>query len=509
MSPDRIRPGSARRQGEPEHPEPAPDTTLETEEASAQAPTVDPSEEAAVVGVPRSASDDGLAAPPEVQGAGERTSDTVDEAEEDLGPGGVDEALYIAASRPPVQHGRFRRLYYGETSFDFVRRKHFWFTISSVIILAGVISLGVRGLNLSIDFVGGTSWTINSTTLQVPATETAVANAGLSGATVVVLGTGSSQSIEVQAKLPKNESSATQNTQANDIAGIIAKLAHQPVGNVSIESVGPSWGGQVTHKAIIALIVFFILIALYISIFFEWRMAFAAIVAVVHDVLVTVGVYSLSGFLVTPDTIVAFLTILGYSLYDTIVVFDRIRDNVKNLSVRDRLTFSDMVNLSMNQTLARSVNTSLVAIMPILAVLVLGAQILGATTLQYFGLALLVGLTTGAYSSIFIASPLVAVMKEREPRYRQLRERLELRGGSRWLLSAADVARGIGSDDRELMSRGAQRRAEARLRASGEPSADGASNGAATSVAPSRSAAATRAAQRRPAQRSRRKGGRR
>ena len=140
------------------------------------------------------------------------------------------------------------------------------------------------------------------------------------------------------------------------------------------------------------------------------------------------------------------MTILGYSLYDTIVVFDRVRDNARHLSIRDRLTFSDIVNLSMNQTLARSINTSSVAIMPILSILVIGAQLLGATTLQYFGLALLVGLTTGAYSSIFIASPLVAVMKEREPRYRQLRERIELRGPSAWLLSPADVARGFGSD---------------------------------------------------------------
>ena len=209
-----------------------------------------------------------------------------------------------------------------------------------------------------------------------------------------------------------------------------------------MESVGPSWGGEITRKALIALIVFFILIALYISIFFEFRMAIAAIIAVAHDVLVTVGIYSLSGFEVTPDTVVAFLTILGYSLYDTIVVFDRIRDNVKNLSVRDRMTFSDVVNLSMNQTLARSLNTSLVAIMPILAVLVLGAEILGASTLQYFGLALLVGLATGAYSSIYIASPLVAVMKEREPRYAQLRERLALRGVDRVLLSASEVATG-------------------------------------------------------------------
>ena len=192
------------------------------------------------------------------------------------------------------------------------------------------------------------------------------------------------------------------------MASRLGSLTHQSAQTVSIDSVGPTWGSQITHKAVVALIVFFILIALYISIFFEWRMAFAAIVAVLHDILVTVGIYSLTGLEVTPDTVVAFLTILGYSLYDTIVVFDRVRDNTKNLTLRDRLTYSDIVNASMNQTLARSINTSLVAVMPILAVLVLGAEILGATTLQYFGLALLVGLTTGAYSSIFIASPLVA-----------------------------------------------------------------------------------------------------
>ena len=197
---------------------------------------------------------------------------------------------------------------------------------------------------------------------------------------------------------------------------------------MNVEHVGPSWGSQITNKALEALIVFFILVSVYISIFFEWRMALAAILAMFHDILVTVGVYSLVGFDVTPDTVVAFLTILGYSLYDTIVVFDRVRDNAHHLAQRDRIVFSDLINLSMNQTLARSLNTSLVAILPILSVLVLGAQILGATTLQYFGLALLIGLTTGAYSSIFIASPLVAMMKEREPHYRQLTERLHKRG---------------------------------------------------------------------------------
>jgi preprotein translocase subunit SecF len=344
-------------------------------------------------------------------------------------------------------HGAFRRLYYGETTFDFVRRKKIWFTISTVVILLGVLSLSLRGLNYSIEFVGGSSWTVSSPTLTVQQTTSAMTAAGLTGETVVSLGQNSDRSIEVQAKLPKGQSAAEQSNTASKIQAALQKVAHKSsINDVSVETVGPSWGGQITQKAVIALIVFFILVSLYISLFFEWRMALAAILAVLHDILVTVGIYSISGFLVTPDTVVAFLTILGYSLYDTIVVFDRVRDNVKNLSVRDRLTFSDIVNLSMNQTAARSINTSLVAIMPILSVLLIGAELLGATTLQYFGLALLVGLTTGAYSSIFIASPLVAFMKERQPKYVELRKRIELRGPSAWLLSPAEVARGFSAD---------------------------------------------------------------
>jgi preprotein translocase subunit SecF len=358
-----------------------------------------------------------------------------------------DELEELSHKSADPSHGVFKRLYYGETTFDFVRRKRIWFALSAVVILAGVISLSIRGLDLSIEFVGGTSWTVSSQTLTVQQAQTALNATGLSGETIVSIGSGSARSIEVQSKLPKGQSASVHQTQADRVQAALQKVAGKSsINDVSVESVGPSWGGQITQKAIIALIVFFILIALYISIFFEWRMAVAAIVAVIHDILLTVGIYSVIGFLVTPDTVVAFLTILGYSLYDTIVVFDRIRDNVQHLSIRDRLTFSDIVNLSMNQTLARSINTSLVAIMPILSILVIGAQFLGATTLQYFGLALLVGLTTGAYSSIFIASPLVAVMKEREPRYRQLRERIELRGPSAWLLSPADVARGFGGD---------------------------------------------------------------
>jgi preprotein translocase subunit SecF len=168
-------------------------------------------------------------------------------------------------------------------------------------------------------------------------------------------------------------------------------------------------------------------------------MAVAAFIAMVHDLLVTVGVYSLFGFQITPDTVIAILTILGYSLYDTVVVFDRVRDNTQNVLKSGNLTYSEMVNLSMNQTLARSINTSLVAILPVLSVLLIGADLLGATTLQNYGLALFVGLMSGAYSSIFIASPLLAVLKEREPRYRDLRDRV-LSRTDRQVLTASSAA---------------------------------------------------------------------
>ena len=186
---------------------------------------------------------------------------------------------------------------------------------------------------------------------------------------------------------------------------------------ISITTVGPTWGSSITDKAIEALIIFFIVVGIYISIRFEPKMALAAFIAMIHDVLVTVGIYSIFNFQVTPDTVVAILTILGYSLYDTVVVFDRVRDNTKGIGSSGRLTYPQLINLSMNQTLARSINTSMVAIIPVLAILLVGAQFLGATTLQSYGLALFVGLLSGAYSSIFIAAPVLSMLKERDERW--------------------------------------------------------------------------------------------
>jgi preprotein translocase subunit SecF len=319
--------------------------------------------------------------------------------------------------------GRFGRLYQGLTTVDFVGRKKIWFTASLVVILIGIGSLGVRGFNFGIDFKGGSSWEVLAPHSSISAMTTAVENAGLTNPTVEKLG---SQTYQITADL-NGDSTTTQTNITNAVVNAMAKEAGVASNQVSTSSVGPTWGSQVSSRALEALIIFFIAVVLYISIRFEPKMALAAFIAMIHDLLVTVGVYSLFGFQITPDTVIAILTILGYSLYDTVVVFDRVRDNSSSSTAilkTGSVTYGEMVNLSMNQTLARSINTSLVAILPVLAVLLVGADILGATTLQNYGLALFVGLMSGAYSSIFIASPLLAWMKEREPRYRELAERV-------------------------------------------------------------------------------------
>ena len=333
------------------------------------------------------------------------------------------------------------RLFRGGTSFDFIGKRKWWFGISAIIILAGLLSLGTRGLNLGIDFKGGQSWTISNTQLTVAQATTAAENAGVSQPTVVLLTNqlNHTKSVEVQADL-NSKSQADRTTIEKNVEANLAHAAHVSVNDISFSDVGATWGSQVTSKAIEALIVFFIAVVIYISVRFEFKMAVAALVAVIHDILITVGIYSLTGLQVTPDTVIAVLTVLGYSLYDTVVVFDRIAENAKGIGASGRITYSQTVNLSMNQTLARSINTSLVAIIPVLSILVVGSLVLGATTLEDFGLALVIGLTSGAYSSIFIASPLLAIMKEREPRYIAIRQRLETRGDRIGVLTPTSVA---------------------------------------------------------------------
>lgn len=336
--------------------------------------------------------------------------------------------------------GAYRRLFRGETSFDFAGRWRRWFAISGTVIVIGLLSLGVRGLNFSIDFKGGTQWTV-PTTASVSDARNAVGSvsSALRQATITQLTNRQNGQREISVKAAAKD---TQNdTEVAAVQASLAKMAHVPVSAVTLDDVGPSWGSDITDKAVKAVIIFLIAFSIYIWLRFEGKMALAALTALLHDILVTAGIYSLSGFQVSPDTVVAFLTILGYSLYDTIVVFDKIQENTKGLASAGRITYTDTVNLSMNQVLARSLNTSLVGVIPILSILVIGDGVLGATALEDFGLALLIGLVTGAYSSIFVASPIVALLKEREPRYAQIRDRLTKRtGGLAAPMSPAEAA---------------------------------------------------------------------
>jgi preprotein translocase subunit SecF len=310
------------------------------------------------------------------------------------------------------------RLYHGETNFDFIGRTRLWFLLSGLVILVGLASLFTRGLNLGIDFEGGTVWEVDANGHGVTDARDAVGEAGISDAEVQTLSSGKDERLRVSSEESSSEA-------RQDVSAALSKLTGESVDAVSVNSVGPSWGQEITGKAVRALVVFLVLITIYITIRFEWEMALATLAALVHDILVTIGVYSLFGFPVTPATVIAVLTILGYSIYDGIVVFDRVDENAKALAASGKTTYSGMVNDSLNEVLMRTLNTSITALLPILSLLVIGSLVLGATTLQEFALALFIGLASGAYSSIFIASPLLAILKEREPRWTALRKRLE------------------------------------------------------------------------------------
>ena len=323
------------------------------------------------------------------------------------------------SATPASSHGLLRRLYHGETTFDFIGRRRIGYALSGILLVITVISLFARGLNLGLDFKGGVAWEAPAKSgLSLSSARTILSDNGLKpgDAKLQTLRGTNGERIRIQV--------GDEPTEVKDnVRKALADKAGVDLQEVSLNTVSSSWGSEITKKAITALVVFFFAIALYITLRFEWRMAVGALAAVVHDVAISVGVYSVTGFEVTPATVIAFLTILGYSLYDTIVVFDKVHDNTRRLT-SGKVTYGDIVNLSMNQVLMRSINTSLAAILPVASLLVVGSWALGAIALQDFALALLVGLITGSYSSIFIATPILAALKEREPRYRALKERL-------------------------------------------------------------------------------------
>ena len=314
------------------------------------------------------------------------------------------------------RRGIFGRLYHGETSFDFVGKRKIGFAISITLILLTLGSLLTRGLNLGIDFEGGVAWQVpSSETMDVDAARSVLDDNGVptENAKVQTLTSGTTTSIRIQV----GDQTAEVRTKVQTDLAIKANV---DINEVSVSSVSSSWGRAITEKAIRALIAFMVLVGIYIAWRFEWRMAIAAILAMLHDVLISVGIYSLIGFEVTPATVVAFLTILGFSLYDTIVVFDKVKDNIEKFGP-SRTSMADITNVSMNQVLMRSLNTSLAAVLPVLSLLVLGSGVFGAIALREFAIALLVGLITGSYSSIYIASPLLTIFKQRESRYKNLK----------------------------------------------------------------------------------------
>jgi len=312
------------------------------------------------------------------------------------------------------------RLYRGEVSVNFVGRQRLWYTISGFILVISIVAVIVRGLSFSVDFKGGAVFTFPSSSATLSQVQAAVENGGVSGA-IIQQTHGQQSGWQVQTKaLTGAETIKLEQTLSTDL-GVNSN-------NITVTTVGPSWGSQISGKAIEALIAFLIVIVLYLSIAFEWKMAVSAFIALLHDLVIATGIYALAGFQVSPATVIGLLTILGYSLYDTVVVFDKVRENTAGLLSGARSTYSDAANLALNQTLVRSINTSIIALLPVSAILIVATSLLAANNeLEELALVLFVGMLSGTYSSIFIATPVLCDLKEREPRYQALAKRVSVR----------------------------------------------------------------------------------
>jgi preprotein translocase subunit SecF len=316
------------------------------------------------------------------------------------------------------------RLYRGEISYPFIERRHWWYAGSSLVMLIGILSLVLRGLNPSIDFKGGAEFEGPLNGHSISDVAAAMTSVGIKPEVTQTIGTGSALRFQVQTKTLLETGTPSQVDQVEQALESTLGITGD---DIATTTVGSTWGSGITHKAIEGLIIFLIAVVGYLSIRFEWKMALAAIIALVHDLIITAGIYSLSGLEVSPSTVIALLTILGYSLYDTVVVFDKVRENTASIAGGSKMTFSQATNLAVNQTLVRSINTSVIALLPVIGLIVIGAGFLGAGSLDDLSVALLIGLASGAYSSIFIASPLLCDFKEREPTYQQLAKRVAAR----------------------------------------------------------------------------------
>jgi len=325
----------------------------------------------------------------------------------------------------------FRRLNAGEAVFDFIGSRKRWYWVSVALLLICVGSFVFRGFNFGIEFSGGTSFQFRAAAAQPAQVQEATEQAGAEVATAPqVVGSGGTRSILVKT----GELTPAEQTRVKD--ALQSRFGQE----VTVQAVSSSWGGDITNAAIRALVLFLIAVCIFIAIRFEWKMAVGAIAALFHDLLLTAGVYSIVGFEVTPSTVVGLLTILGFSLYDTVVVFDKVDENAKGILGGSRITYSGAANLAVNQTLMRSINTSLIALLPVAGLLFVGAGLLGVGTIKDLALVLFVGLAAGAYSSIFLATPIVCDLKEREPKYAALRKRVAARKAAQAAPAVAQAA---------------------------------------------------------------------
>ena len=355
--------------------------------------------------------------------AGDAVDESVEEAaaRDDAAASADDTALAEAglpAEGEPAP-GRARaslasRLYNGEAGLDVVGRRRFWYRVTAAVVLLCLLAMVVRGFNFGIDFAGGNSIRVPASSSQLEDIRAAAEEAGAEVATAQVVG-----GDEVLLR-----TSELDNDTESAVVAAVAEAAGVAPADVSPQSVSADWGSDVTDQALIALAVFLVAVMLFLAVRFEPKMAIAAIVALLHDLVVTAGVYALVGFEVSPSTVIGLLTILGFSLYDTVVVFDKVDENTKDLTKSARMTYGEAANLAVNQTLMRSINTSVIALLPVAGLLFVGAGLLGVGTLKDLALVLFVGLAAGAYSSIFLATPVLVSLKEREPEQQALRRRV-------------------------------------------------------------------------------------
>ena len=321
--------------------------------------------------------------------------------------------------------GRFgHRLYTGEVSYDFVGKRRRWFAFSAVLLVIVVIGFAVRGLNLGIEFTGGAEFQIPTTANQqtVQKVDDALDSSGIAAASDASVTQVGNSTIRVETSALNSED------EVPEVKQVLADATGTKADDINYSLIGASWGSQITERGVVALVVFLVLVSLLLWAYMRnLKMAGAALVALLHDLVITIGVYAVVGFSFTPESLIGMLTILGYSLYDTVVVFDKVRENTRNLTSSSRSTYSEAANLAVNQTLVRSINTTVIGVLPVAALLFTGGVILHTGPLKDLSLALFVGMISGAYSSIFIATPLLAAWKEREPDMIRQRKRVVAR----------------------------------------------------------------------------------